>query len=108
MTHDRKEELTLKYAERIRREPFQMFWNNCIIKSFKFRKYCRELGVNAKVVIALVVTSCDRFPLPPKIVWFHTWAEVDGKRIEVARPLDEKNTANTYDIDIRPIMLIKV
>lgn len=83
-----------------------MFGNNCFRKSLKFRKECRRIGISARVVFALVITPCKRLPLPPGVVWFHAWAEVDGQRIELARPLGEKNTANTFDSDIRPIIAI--
>ncbi|GAI44293.1 unnamed protein product, partial [marine sediment metagenome] len=29
-----------------------------------------------------------------------------GQRIELARPLDEKNTANTFDSDIKSVIAI--
>lgn len=91
-------------AERLRREPFQMFWNNCLRKSFKFKRDCDRIGVSARVVLALVLVPC-KWGLPlPYIVWFHAWAEVNGQRIELARPLSEKNTAGTLDSDIRPVV----
>lgn len=95
-----------KIVIKIRREPFRMFGNNCLRKSLKFRRLCRGIGINVRVVFALVITPCKRFPLPPRILWFHTWAEIDGQRIELARPLNERNTANTYDIDLKPIVAI--
>ncbi len=94
-------------TETIRKEPFQMFWNNCIIKSIKFRKRCRALNYEVTIAFAFVITTCDRWCLPPKIPWFHSWPEIYGQRIEIARPLDEKNTANTYDIDIKPVLTVR-
>ncbi len=102
---DEKPQVAL-IAERIRKEPFNMLTNNCLRKSFKFRKECRKIGIEVGIVFALVLTRCDKFPLPRYVVWFHGWAVVDGRRIELARPLDEKNTANTFDIDIRPLVAI--
>lgn len=93
-------------AERLRKEPFHILRNNCLIKSLRFRKECREIGVGARVVFALVLFPCARFPLPPWVMWFHAWAEINGRRIELARPLDERNTAYTFDVDIRPIIRV--
>lgn len=93
-------------AEKLRREPFQMFGNNCLRKSLKFRRECRGIGVSVRIVLSLCLTPCKRFPLPPKVVWVHAWAEIDGQRIELARPLGERNTVNTFDIDIKPIIAI--
>lgn len=93
-------------ADRLRREPFHMLWNNCLRKSLKFRRQCRRIGVSVRVVVALVLTHCERPPLPRFVVWFHAWPEVDGQRVEIARPLDERNSVNTFDIDIRPIIAI--
>jgi len=91
-------------AERLRKEPFHMLRNNCLLKSLRFRKECRKIGVGVRIVFALVLTPCARSPLPPWVVWFHAWAEIKGQRIELARPLDERNAANSFDIDIRPII----
>lgn len=95
-------------AERIRGEPFHMLTNNCFRKSLKFRRECRKVGIRVRVVLALVITPCDRLLLPPYVVWFHAWAEVDGQRIELARPLDERNLANTFDADIQPVVEIRL
>ncbi len=93
-------------AERLRKEPFHMFGNNCLQRSLKFREECLKVGVSVRVVLALVLTPCKRFLLPPYIIWFHAWAEIDGRRIELARPLNERNTANTKDIELKPIIAI--
>ena len=84
-----------------------MFGNNCIIKALKYKKLCRAVGLDVTIAFAFVVTICDKWWLPPKVFWFHAWPEIYGERIEIARPLDEKNTANTYDIDIKPILTIR-
>ena len=91
-------------AEKLRREPFHMLRNNCLIKSLRFKRECRKFGVDVRVVFALVLTPCAKHPLPPWVIWFHGWAEINGQRIELARPLDERNAANSFDIDIRPVV----
>ncbi len=93
-------------AEKIRREPYHALTNNCVHKSLRFRDECRRIGIRAKIVLALVITPCKRFLLPPYIVWFHAWAEVDGQRIELARLLDERSPFNTYDIDVKPVVAV--
>lgn len=95
-------------AKKLRREPFHMLGNNCFRKSLKFRTECRKIGINARIVFALVLTPCRRSHFPPWAVWFHTWAEIGGRRIELARPLDERNSVNTFDIEIKPLAAIRI
>lgn len=91
-------------AERLRGEPFHMLMNNCILKSIRFRRMCQAIGVSARVVFALVIVRNKRYPLVPYVVWFHGWAEVDGQRVELARPLDDENSCGVLDSEIRPIV----
>ena len=96
-------------AEKLRQEPWHMFPGicNCLGKSFRFRHRCREINVDAKVVLALISVSNERFFfLPKKIYGFHAWAEVNGERIELARPLGNKNPWNNYDVDIKQVIRI--
>ena len=93
-------------ADRIRRETYHVFTNNCVHKTLRFRKECRRIDIRVEVVLALVIVPCKRWFLPPYIPWYHAWARVYGQRVELARPLDEKSVFNTFDVDTRPIVAI--
>ncbi len=95
-------------AEELRKEPWRIFpmRNNCFGKSLRLRKECRRIGIGAKVVFSLGIIRNDRVPFISSVLMPHTWAEIDGQRIELARPLDGKNTWNTLDINIKPVIAI--
>jgi len=80
-------------ASRIRKKPYSVISNNCLIKSVGFAKRCTEMGVEAKVVACLAF-SHKRVPLAhfrvPN-VGPHFYAEVLGKRYEVSREPDDEN-----------------
>jgi len=101
-------EKALEIAEELRQEPRRIFpmRSNCLGKSLRFRRECRKIGIRAKVVFSLGIIRNDRAPFIPSVLMPHAWAEIDGQRIEVARPLDEKNTWNTLDINIKPVIAI--
>lgn len=93
-------------VDSLRKEPYRRlpFRHNCIGKSFRLRKACKRLGIKVKVVITLCLIKNDRhWFLPGSIPFIHGWAEYEGKRIELARPLNELNSVWTYDIDIFPL-----
>ena len=46
---DKAEEL----SEQLRREPCRLLTNDCIIKSIRFKKACRRLGISARMVLCL-------------------------------------------------------
>ena len=97
--------------DKLRREPTHLFSlrHNCIGKSFRLKKFGHSLDVKVRVVIALCLAQNKRFWfLPPTVPTFHGWAEVDGKRIELAHPLSDTNSLNTYDIDIVPLIATRV
>ncbi len=91
-------------AEKIRHEPFHSLTNNCIIKSFKFRKACKNAGIDAAAVIAFGIVELNRFGLHGKFPFFHSWGYANHTRIEVARPLDERGPWGTYDIDLTSVI----
>ena len=80
-------------ADRIRKRPFSIISNNCMIKSVEFTRRCNKMGAAAKVVACLALSHkrvlLTHFRVP--IVGLHFYAEVLGKRYEVSRePNDEK------------------
>lgn len=94
-------------AETIRRVPFHAVTNNCLIKSFRFKRECGRKGIKARVVISFGFARVDR-RIRLAVPIFHAWAEVDGRRIEVARPMDEASLWGTLDSEIKPVMAVWV
>ena len=89
-----------RLASRIRKRPYLLISDNCLIKSVEFAKRCTEMGVEAKVVPCLALfylrLPVDDFKVP--LVSFHFYAEVLGKRYEVSRePRDEKRFGTVYN-----------
>jgi len=97
-----------KIAEKIRHEPYRVLpmGYNCIGKSFRFKKECLRGGIEARVVISLSIVETRRLGFPAKVPMIHGWGEVDNRRIEVARPLDERSPWGTFDIDLKPMIAI--
>lgn len=92
-------------AEAVRKTPFHTLTDNCLIKSFRFKRQCRSKGTDAHVVISFGFARVARgIRLVVPII--HAWAEVDGRRIEVARPLDKLSLWGTLDKDIKPVFAI--
>lgn len=92
-------------ADSIRAEPFHILTNNCLIKSFRFKRECALRGIKAKVVISFGYTRVTRF-IKLIIPIIHAWAEVEGKRMEVARPLDEPGPWGTLDSEVKPLVAV--
>ncbi len=92
-------------ADSIRSEPFNALWNNCLIKSFRFKRECARKGIEARVVISFGYTRLIRH-IRLTIPIIHAWGEVEGRRIEVSRPLDEPGIFGTLDSEIQPLAAI--
>jgi hypothetical protein len=92
-------------ADSIRREPFHALWNNCLVKSFRFKRECARRGIEARVVVSLGYTRVIRH-IRLTIPIFHAWGEVECRRIEVARPLDEPGVWGTLDSEVKPLVAI--
>jgi hypothetical protein len=92
-------------ADSIRAEPFHSLWNNCLVKSFRFKRKCARRGIEARVVISLGYTRVMR-RLRLTIPIIHAWGEVEGIRVEVARPLDEPSVWGTLDSEVKPLVAI--
>jgi len=97
-----------RIAEELRQEPYHVFPMkfNCIGKSFRFKRKCAKLGIKARVVICLGIIETERFGFLMRILMVHGWGEVDNKRIEVGRPLDQKSPWGTFDIDLMPLIAV--
>lgn len=97
-----------RIAEKFRQEPYHVLpmRYSCIGKSFRFKEECIKAGIKARVAISLGVVTTKRLGPLLKILMIHGWGEVEGRRIEVARPLDEKSPWGTFDIDLKPVIAI--
>jgi len=80
-------------ASRIRKRPYSLVSDNCLVKSVGFARRCTKMGVEAKVVPCLAL-----FYLRVPVVGFkvpiagpHFYAEVLGKRYEVSRDPNGEN-----------------
>ena len=92
-------------ADGLRSEPFHSLWNNCLVKSFRFKRECARWGIEARVVVSLGYTRVIRH-IRLTIPIFHAWGEVECRRIEVARPLDEPGVWGTLDSEVKPLVAI--
>jgi hypothetical protein len=76
-------------AEKYRQEKYHLLTNNCLIKSVRFARECKRLGIDVRVVFCLG-SAPARLPgsgKPFKVPVLHAWGEVDGERIELSHPL---------------------
>jgi hypothetical protein len=96
-------------AEKLRQEPYHLLGfrkSKCIAKSFRFKKECRRIGVEARVVICIGLTRAKPLGFWLKIFTIHALGEVDGRRIETAMPLGKMSIWGVVDINIKPVMAI--
>ncbi len=92
-------------AESLRQEPYCLFsWRrNCIGKSFRFRKMCRRIGVNARMVVCIGLARARPLGFRVRMFTVHAWGEVDGRRMEVATPHGKSGIWGIVDIHIKPV-----
>ena len=92
-----------KLADRIRKRPYSLISDNCLIKSVGFARRCIRMGVEAKVVPCLALfhlrVPVIGFSVP--IIGPHFYIEVLGKRYEVSRDPDGEKY-------IKPKVLVKL
>jgi hypothetical protein len=97
-------------AERLRQEPYRLLSNDCLIKSIRFARQCRRLGIDAKVVLCLGSVSARIPSLARRLTVpvLHAWGEVGGERIEVSRPLGSEGMLGIIPVDIKPLMKVRL
>jgi hypothetical protein len=98
-----------KLAARIRKRPYSVISDNCLIKSVEFARRCTRMGVEAKVVpcLALFYLRVPVVDFRVPIVGPHFYTEVLDRRYEVSRePKDERRSGTVYDCE--PKVLVKL
>ncbi len=96
-------------AERLRQEPYHLLGfkkSNCIAKSFRFKKECKRINVEARVVICIGLARAKPLGFWMKMLTIHAWGEVDGRRVETAMPLGKVGIWGIIDINIKPVVAI--
>lgn len=94
-------------AEKIRQEPYSLFKNDCIIKSLRFKNECKAVGITARVVVCIGLVKARWFGRWLKIPVIHGWGEVEGKRIEISRPLGSSGLWDIVPMNIKPVIVIR-
>jgi hypothetical protein len=93
-------------AEKFRQEPYSLFTNDCITKSFRLKRKCRAIGISSSVVICVGMATTEWFSRRLTIPVIHAWGEVAGKRIETSRPLGSAGIWGIVPADIKPLIAI--
>lgn len=95
-------------AEKIRHEPLDLF-NNCLTKSIRLKRECRALGIPARLVVCIGYVRTkkwfNRWLIVPVI---HSWCDVEGVRVETARPVNEIGIFGVPSGDIKPVIAIRI
>ena len=100
-------EKTEKIAEELRQKLYVLFKNDCITKSRRLKKACRTLDIKAKVVVCIGLGKARWFGHWLTIPVVHGWGEVEGKRIEISRPLGSSGIWGIVPVDIKPLLAIR-
>ncbi len=94
-------------AERLRQEPYNLFINDCFTKSIRLKRQCKALGIPARVVACIGLARARLFGRWLIIPVIHGWSEVEGKRIEVSRPLGSSGIWGIVPVNIKPVITIR-
>jgi hypothetical protein len=94
-------------AEKLRQEPYHLFRNDCIIKSVRFKRDCRAIGIPARVVVCVGLAKVRWFGGWLTIPVIHGWGEVEGKRLETSRPLGSSGLWGIVPVNIKPVIAIR-
>ena len=95
-------------AERLRKEPYRFLTNDCLIKSAKLKKECKPLGIPVRIVACIGLVRAQVF----RLWWMtipvvHGWAEVEGKRVEVSRPIGVSGMWGIIPANIKPVIKVR-
>ena len=92
-------------AEVIRQEPYRLFSNDCIRKSFRLKKACLAVDIQTRVAVCLGLAKAlilGRWITVPVI---HSWIEIKEERIETSRPLNTPGTLGIIPEAITPVIV---
>jgi hypothetical protein len=98
--------LVEEIAEKLRREPYNLLTNDCLIKSRKLKRACRAHSIPVKVVACIGLARARVFGRWLTLPVVHGWGEVEGKRIEVSRPRGVSGTWGIVPAEIRPVLAV--
>lgn len=93
-------------AEKLRQEPYDLLRNDCITKSLRFKKQCRTMSIDAKVVVCIGLARAKCFEHWLTIPVIHGWGEVEHRRIETSRPLGSAGIWGIIPANIKPIVTV--
>jgi hypothetical protein len=93
-------------AEKLRQEPYNLLFNDCITKSLRLKRECKAIGIPVRVVACIGLARAKWFGCWLTIPVIHGWGEVEGKRIETSRPLGASGIWGIVPMNIKPIIAI--
>lgn len=103
-------EVAENIAESLRQEPYQLFRNDCLFKSLRFRSQCHKQGIKAYLVWCALGLTKARFPLLGEVTipyLTHFWGEVKKQRFETSRPLGSSGILSIVPSKMKPIITVK-
>lgn len=97
-------------ADRIRLKPAAILsiGKNCLCKSLRFKRLCRESGIEASVVLSFGYVRARPLGVTVILPTIHAWGGVGGERIEIAASLDKKRVLGYFDCDIKPVFTTRI
>jgi hypothetical protein len=93
-----------RIAEELRQEPYVLFRYDCVWKSIEFKRRCRAVGIPARVVLCIGRVRAKWFGHWLTILVIHGWGEVEGRRIEVSRPLGTSGIWGMVPVSVEPVV----
>jgi hypothetical protein len=94
-------------AERLRQESYNLFINDCFVKSIKFKRQCKVQGVPVIVVACVGLARARLLGRWLTVPVIHGWGEVEGKRIEVSRSLGASGIWGIVPVNIKPVITVR-
>jgi hypothetical protein len=71
------------FIDKVYREPYSLFGNNCISKSLKIKAKSEELGKRADLICCISIVPIKKWHNFPTINP-HLYTEIDGKKVDVS------------------------
>ena len=94
-------------AEVIRQEPYKLFSNDCIRKSFRLKKACLSVDIQTRVAVCIGLARAWILGRWMTIPVIHSWIEVKGERIETSRPLNTPGIWGIMPATITPVITMR-